>query len=106
MLCILFSQLCYILGKIKEFNLKIEDSNNKLEDYQLESLKKICSEGSSVDETAVNTLIKLLDWPKGQLIVIKFNLINIKVKKIEKCMMLLFRCFVSNFGCYKISCAK
>ncbi|XP_050524423.1 phospholipase A-2-activating protein [Daktulosphaira vitifoliae] len=53
-----------IFSKIKEFNLKLDDSNNKLEDHQLESVMKMCNEGSNVDDTSINILIHLLDWPK------------------------------------------
>lgn len=54
----------YVLGKIQEFNKKM-DSVNQLNQSQLDSLLKLCDEKTSPDEQSVKILITLLDWQKG-----------------------------------------
>ncbi|XP_050425163.1 phospholipase A-2-activating protein [Adelges cooleyi] len=58
------ANISIIFNKIEEFNKKTGDSNSQLDKSQLESLMKLCNVDCSFDETSVNTLIHLLDWPK------------------------------------------
>uniref|UniRef100_A0A2S2QSN7 Phospholipase A-2-activating protein n=1 Tax=Sipha flava TaxID=143950 RepID=A0A2S2QSN7_9HEMI len=51
------------LGKVQEFNKKIE-SVNQLNQSQLDSLLKLCDEKTTPDDQSVKILITLLDWPK------------------------------------------
>jgi hypothetical protein len=53
------------LGKVQEFNKKIE-SVNQLNQSQLDSLLKLCDEKTTPDDQSVKILITLLDWPKGK----------------------------------------
>ncbi|KAG5881794.1 hypothetical protein JTB14_037091 [Gonioctena quinquepunctata] len=54
--------LTIILNKLKEFNLKSGDGNDRLEDKELEEVMKLCS-GSPSDGSGLDILIKLLEWP-------------------------------------------
>ncbi|CAG9862601.1 unnamed protein product [Phyllotreta striolata] len=51
-----------ILKKLKEFNEKCGDGNDKLDDKDLEDFVKLCSEPAT-EGNAVDVLAKLLEWP-------------------------------------------
>ncbi|XP_023012840.1 phospholipase A2 activator protein [Leptinotarsa decemlineata] len=51
-----------ILNKLKEFNLKTGDGNDRLKDEELEEVVKFCS-GPPNDGGSLDLLRKLLDWP-------------------------------------------
>lgn len=54
-----------ILKKLKEFNEKCGDGNDKLSDNDLEDFVKLCA-GPPSDGNAVDVLFKLLEWPDSK----------------------------------------
>lgn len=58
-----------ILKKLKEFNQKSGDRNNKIDEAVLEDVIKLCNQSLS-DDKYITQLFSLLDWPDGKKILL------------------------------------
>jgi len=87
-----------ILKKLKEFNKKCGDGNNKIDETMLEGIIKLCNQ-SLCDDNHIAQLFSLLDWPDGKKILVISNRLScLQLSKILN--KINFRYCFSCHGCY------